>query len=144
MPLKGKCCETLAVRSAWAPDQAATINLKLELRRPRPRSIRVLDTWAAFLPIDIANEQIGDCIEDIRRRQCENGSRLGMCVSMISTIVWTRISSYGYFIETIGRRKSASENMSGRDYSTYSDDEIRFQYLNRRPLKLGPLNPITT
>jgi putative SOS response-associated peptidase YedK len=31
--------------------------------------------------------------------------------------------------------------MCGRAYSTYTDDEISFQYLNRRPLKFGPLKP---
>jgi hypothetical protein len=30
--------------------------------------------------------------------------------------------------------------MCGAAYSTYTDDEINFQYLNRRPLKFGPLN----
>ena len=32
--------------------------------------------------------------------------------------------------------------MCGRAYSTYTDDEISFQYLNRRPLKFGPLKPL--
>ena len=31
--------------------------------------------------------------------------------------------------------------MCGRAYSTYTDDEISFLYLNRRPMKLGPLKP---
>jgi putative SOS response-associated peptidase YedK len=31
--------------------------------------------------------------------------------------------------------------MCGRAYSTYTDDEISFLYLNRRPLKFGPLKP---
>jgi putative SOS response-associated peptidase YedK len=31
--------------------------------------------------------------------------------------------------------------MCGRAYSTYTDDEISFQYLNRRQLKFGPLKP---
>jgi putative SOS response-associated peptidase YedK len=30
--------------------------------------------------------------------------------------------------------------MSGHAYSTYTDDEISFDYLNRRPLKFGALN----
>ena len=31
--------------------------------------------------------------------------------------------------------------MCGRAYSTYTDDEISFHYLNRRPVKFGPLKP---
>jgi putative SOS response-associated peptidase YedK len=31
--------------------------------------------------------------------------------------------------------------MCGRAYSTYTDEELIFQYLNQRPLKFDPLKP---
>ena len=31
--------------------------------------------------------------------------------------------------------------MCGRAYSTYTADELYFQFLNKRPLKIGPLKP---
>src|SRR6266536_1382434 len=54
----------------------------------KTRAAGVLDSWAALLPQRVVNEEIGDYLEDIRRRAAE-GQRLNIGVRVISAIFWT-------------------------------------------------------
>jgi hypothetical protein len=65
----------------------------------------ILDAWAAWLPIRIANEEIGDCLEDIARRT-RAGQRWNVYVRVASCIFWSAVNALGYYYEKVGRKKA--------------------------------------
>jgi len=68
----------------------------------------VLDAWSAVLPIRIANEELGDCIEDIHRRAAIGQSAWRIYLRMVSGMFWTAINALGYLRKTLSGNKSVS------------------------------------
>lgn len=73
-------------------------------RRAFEKAERTLDSWAAILPIRIANEEIGDCIEDLRRREARGQTRL-LYLRVASAMVFTGLHAIAdVFARVSGKR----------------------------------------
>jgi hypothetical protein len=67
--------------------------------------VALLDGWAAILPMRVVNEDLGDYIEDIRRR-ARKGQRWQLCLRAISGLAWTGVNAAGYVLETLFRKRN--------------------------------------
>jgi hypothetical protein len=68
------------------------------VRRQASRQARIasaLDVWGGLLPIRIANEDLGEFLEDINRR-IDEGQRVMPYVRTASALFWTAVNSIGY------------------------------------------------
>lgn len=70
------------------------------------RPLRWLDTWSVVLPARIKNEELGDYIEDIRRRAAQ-GQRILAWLRLIFAAFWTGVNAVGYLLKELGNRKAA-------------------------------------
>jgi hypothetical protein len=88
----------------WAATAAAT-----EFHAPISRSVRraesFLSAWASLLPARIATEDIGDYIEDIRRR-AEAGQRVRLALRVVAAVFWTAVNTVGYWRSTMGGKRT--------------------------------------
>lgn len=73
--------------------------------RPTLRPLGILDTWGALLPARIANEDLGDFIEDIERRT-KAGQRFTVWLRVAAAMFWTGVNALGYFYEKVGTKKA--------------------------------------
>lgn len=77
-----------------------------ELKRENAQrsTTKALDLWAAFLPIRISNEVLGDYLEDINRRAaCRQ--HWALYLRALSAMFWTGVNAVGYFLKEVGSRK---------------------------------------
>ena len=63
----------------------------------------ILDTWAAILPVRIANEDLADYLEDICRR-CDAGQSGRVYIRTLATVFWTGINAVGYAMKALGKK----------------------------------------
>src|SRR5262249_28065867 len=70
-------------------------------------SSSVLYVWAAVLPSRIADEDLGDFLEKIRRMQQRGDPRWLIYLQTFSAMFWTGVNAVGYFLKEIGKKKSS-------------------------------------
>ena len=68
------------------------------------RATRLLDAWSALLPQRIVNEEVGDYVEDVRRRSAE-GQKLLVWLRCAMCIFWTGFNTLGYLVRGVKRVK---------------------------------------
>ena len=70
------------------------------------RAAAILDVWGEILPARITNEDLGDFVEDVRRR-AETGQRVRVWVGVGTAIIWSGVNTVAYLISTL--RKSTTD-----------------------------------
>ena len=98
-----------AAKSAERESRWPLMRAQLELARRmnRKRSSRantILDTWGALLPTRIYNEDLGDLIEDVKRR-CAEGQRVRVWLRVSTGIVWTALNAVGYAMRLLRSKR---------------------------------------
>lgn len=90
----------------------------VEVREPEQSgkgwTLSLLDAWGAILPIRIAKEDLGDYMEDIRRRADEGQPAWLLSLRVITALVWTGINTVGF----------VSKNLLGKDAESHPDKQV--------------------
>ena len=68
------------------------------------RANTILDTWGALLPTRIYNEDLGDLIEDVKRR-CAAGQRVRVWLRVSTGILWTALNAVGYAMRLLRAKR---------------------------------------
>jgi len=79
---------------------------RANLRQAQRTAQKVLDLWAILLPTRIANEDLGDYLEDIHRLSAAGQSRWIIYLRCVVAVFWTGANTVGYFWKAIGKTKS--------------------------------------
>lgn len=68
------------------------------------RCVAVIDTWSAFLPQCIVNEEVGDYVEDLHRRAVA-GQRVQLWARVLACLFYTTINAAGYALGELRRNR---------------------------------------
>jgi hypothetical protein len=68
-----------------------------------------LDTFALFLPTRVANEEIGDALEDIKRRVVRGCPPWHVWAKVVSTIIWASLHAIATVWSPGGGKKGAGQ-----------------------------------
>jgi hypothetical protein len=70
------------------------------------RAYVLLDYWAALLPARIANEDLGDYLEDITNRAAA-GQTWAVYLRIFAAVFWTGVNATGYALKRLRQRRTA-------------------------------------
>lgn len=70
------------------------------------RAAAILDAWGAILPARIMNEDVGDFVEDVRRR-AQTGQRVRVWLRVGTAIAWSGVNTAAYVVSAL--RKSTTD-----------------------------------
>ena len=97
-----------ASTSEIAPAPPATLPAATAADTRMLGAARVLDIASAFLPTRLANEEFGDCLEDLHARAERGQHAFLLYAKVASTIVWTVLHAIHHGWRQVEQRKGGS------------------------------------
>ena len=119
------------------------------------RAAAILDAWGELLPARITNEDLGDFIEDVRRR-AETGQRLRVWLRVGTAMVWSGVNTIAYVVASVVstlRKSTTAQNrqiptslravailliLGGIIDATYAIDALLFPDTRGQIERIGP------
>ena len=72
------------------------------------RAAAILDAWGEILPARITDEDLGDFVEDVRRR-AQRGQRVRVWVRVGTAIIWSGVNAVAYVVASL-RKSPTGQN----------------------------------